>query len=250
MRSHYSHATGKFTALQELEAKQFLIFEGLHSLYLRPMRNLLDLKIFMAPSEDLRIFWKIKRDMAKRGYTKEKVLEQIQHRKADSQQHISVQKEHADFIFEIFPVGGEHWTYDQILENEENLELSIRARVPNDLNVEGFMIALGQPSGVNVSYQHDPEKDQIIIEWFGEFSTDQCENIGQQLLDNGPDIIENNPIWLSGLQGFMQLIVLLYINQQYELKVRSYSWKNNFSRHQNNLAKVSSGFKDKVVTPL
>ena len=56
----------------------------------------------MDTDENIRIFWKLKRDMKKRGYTKEKVYQQILDRKNDFEKYILPQKEKADIIISYY----------------------------------------------------------------------------------------------------------------------------------------------------
>jgi hypothetical protein len=54
LQPHYDHFTGKFTQPISMETNKNLIVQGLHTFYLESMRQLFDIKIFMAPDEDLR----------------------------------------------------------------------------------------------------------------------------------------------------------------------------------------------------
>ena len=100
-RRHYDHHTGTFTAPEKLESKTLVIFEGLHSFFLTHMQQALDLKVFIKPEEQLRTHWKLKRDMIDRGYTREKVLTQLQAREQDAKEYITTQEKHADITFSL-----------------------------------------------------------------------------------------------------------------------------------------------------
>jgi uridine kinase len=76
----YDHATGRFTDPREVSPRDFVLFVGLHPFYLRRMRELLDVKIFMDTDERLRQAWKVARDVRARGYTEGAVREQIARR--------------------------------------------------------------------------------------------------------------------------------------------------------------------------
>jgi len=92
----YDHKTGKFTDKEIIESKENIIICGLHSLYV--CDNITNLKIYMDTDENLRIPWKIKRDITKRGYTIEKIYKQILDRVRDYKEYIEPQKEKADII--------------------------------------------------------------------------------------------------------------------------------------------------------
>ena len=96
----YDHKTGKFTDKELIESKENIIVCGLHSLYMPD--NILNLKIYMDTDDNLRMYWKIKRDIIKRGYTIEKIYEQIINRKNDFDKYIKIQREKADIIINFY----------------------------------------------------------------------------------------------------------------------------------------------------
>jgi uridine kinase len=96
----YDHNTGKFTDKQIIESKENIIVCGLHSLYIP--ENIVNLKIYMDTDDNLRIPWKIKRDIHKRGYTMDKIVEQINYRKKDFDEYIFPQREKADMIINFY----------------------------------------------------------------------------------------------------------------------------------------------------
>jgi len=96
----YDHKTGKFTDKQIIENKDNIIICGLHTLYLSD--HVLDLKIYIDATENVRIPWKIKRDIAKRGYTIDRILKQIEDRKSDYENFIRPQREKADIIVSFY----------------------------------------------------------------------------------------------------------------------------------------------------
>jgi uridine kinase len=93
---NYDHKSGKFTDKELIESKENIIVCGLHSLYLPD--NILNLKIYMDTDDNIRIPWKIKRDIVKRGYTIEKIYKQILDRKDDYEKFIKIQKDQSDII--------------------------------------------------------------------------------------------------------------------------------------------------------
>ena len=54
-----------------LENKEFIIVEGLLGYHSKAMRDCYDVKLYLAPPEELRYQWKMKRDTAKRGHSPE-----------------------------------------------------------------------------------------------------------------------------------------------------------------------------------
>ena len=67
------------------------------------MRECYDVKVYLDPDPDLRIRWKIQRDTAKRGYTREQVVKQLQDRAQDSPAFIHPQRTFADIVINFLP---------------------------------------------------------------------------------------------------------------------------------------------------
>ena len=97
-RRRYNHDTGKFDEPVLIEPKPFIVFEGLHTMYLQEDRELADLKIFVDTDDSLKTEWKIRRDTKKRGYTRDQVMQTIMRRKIDEEKYILPQKEYADIV--------------------------------------------------------------------------------------------------------------------------------------------------------
>lgn len=123
----YDHKTGKFTPPEKIEAKQNIILCGLHTLYDEDITNNTNLNIYLDPEPNLKIYWKIRRDVEKRGYSVEKVLENIERRKIDYNSYISPQKEMADLIVNYYTV--DNITYDKI---DESTQIGLRLLVKRD----------------------------------------------------------------------------------------------------------------------
>ncbi|MDO8504668.1 MAG: hypothetical protein Q7S36_02335, partial [Candidatus Liptonbacteria bacterium] len=100
-RRRYDHKRGIFALPRKLEAKRVVVFEGLHSLFLTKMRDILNLKVFLKPDEEIRLHWKVMRDTKDRGYGKEKVLEHIEARSKDSEKYIQAQEKYSDIIISL-----------------------------------------------------------------------------------------------------------------------------------------------------
>jgi phosphoribulokinase len=102
----YDHSNGSFAPPEYVVARQFMVVEGLLGLTAKPMRDCFAVKVFLDPPEDLRRGWKINRDCAKRGYTPEQVLEDLERRESDSAAFIRPQREFADIVVRFEPPNG------------------------------------------------------------------------------------------------------------------------------------------------
>lgn len=145
----YDHSTGKFTEKQLINPANNLIVCGLHSLYVKD--NIYNLKIYMDTDENVKNKWKVNRDVNERGYSIEKVLKTIEHRKEDFKQYIDPQKENADIIINFF-------TNDNIditdLKTEFNLSLKIS--VNNNFNLFNILSEL---TNKNIKFEKGSTKN-------------------------------------------------------------------------------------------
>ena len=76
-RRKYDHTMGTFGKEKQLKPNNLILYEGLHPFYLKRLRELFDLRIFISPTEELMSSWKLKRDVTTRGKTKKEVLKQM-----------------------------------------------------------------------------------------------------------------------------------------------------------------------------
>jgi len=97
----YNHDTGTFGSPVIFHPKKILILEGLHPLFTSPIRRHLDFSLFVDPVQEVKYDWKIRRDMGKRGYSREQVLTEIAEREPDYQTYIAPQKEFAEAVIGI-----------------------------------------------------------------------------------------------------------------------------------------------------
>lgn len=94
----YNHSTGDFDPPEYIEPREYVIIEGLLPYHTKSLRNNFDVKVYLAPQEELRVAWKIKRDTAKRGYTEEQVRASLDKRIDDSRNFIQPQKSYSDTV--------------------------------------------------------------------------------------------------------------------------------------------------------
>ena len=92
---NYNHLTGKFDSTNKKRIKNFLIIEGLHSLYFNDLNQKFDLNVFLDLEEQIKKDTKLSRDL-KRKKKKEKILEEIKKRKKDFEEHILPQRSFSD----------------------------------------------------------------------------------------------------------------------------------------------------------
>ena len=99
----YEHSNGTFGPPEYVQPKRFVVVEGLLGYHSEDMRDVFDVRVYLAPPEDLRRKLKISRDTGKRGYTEEEVHEQLDEREPDSQAFIRPQEAYADITVIFHP---------------------------------------------------------------------------------------------------------------------------------------------------
>lgn len=101
----YDHRNGTLGRPVYLRASRFLVVEGLLNFHTESLRTAHDVRVFLAPTEQLRRAWKLKRDCTRRSYTTDEVLHQLDVREQDAAQFIQPQRRHADIVV-AFGTGG------------------------------------------------------------------------------------------------------------------------------------------------
>jgi len=87
--------------------KKVIIVEGILIFENKPLRELMDIKVFVDTDADVRLCRRIKRDVNKRGRSLESVLTQYQETvKPMHEKYVEPSKKYADLVV---PEGGKNW---------------------------------------------------------------------------------------------------------------------------------------------
>jgi phosphoribulokinase len=104
----YDHQRGALGPPVHLRPAHYLVVEGLLGFHTETLRSAHDVRVFLAPPEELRRAWKLKRDCTRRGYTTDQVLWELDHRERDAETFIRPQQAHADIVVSFRePRGGD-----------------------------------------------------------------------------------------------------------------------------------------------
>lgn len=204
-RSEYDHAEGKFTKAQVVEPKEFIVIAGLHPFYLPKLRKNIDLKIYIDTNEKLRSHWKILRDKKKRGYSLEKILQQIEIRMDDAKKYIYPQKDFADMVIHFFPIDD-----FKLGEDKENVNMGLTLTFDANVHIEHILESLHSDC---LLWDYNSDLRTQYIELKNEPQTD-FEMLGFDVIDNIGEIISSNAKWASGYNGLIQLICLKMISEK------------------------------------
>jgi phosphoribulokinase len=122
----YDHHTGLLTRPQYVEPREFVIVEGLLPLHTKLAAACFDVTVYLNPPEEIRRDWKIRRDTTHRGYTREQVLAELDHREPESEEFIRPQRRRADIVVRFAPVAQRHDPKSTPLSAELLLRPTIR----------------------------------------------------------------------------------------------------------------------------
>jgi phosphoribulokinase len=208
----YDHSTGSLARPEYVVPREFVIVEGLLGFHTEAMRQFYDVKVFLDPPEDLRHLWKIKRDTAKRGYTPEQVLAEMEKREADSRDFIRPQRQFADIVVRFYPGGNGSDQADSHL----NVRLVLRPTIPHpDLSylfeqdkseVSGIRLELGRDGGRpvdflgvdgNVSREHAAELEDTIWSHLPDLRPLHADQFGDY--NYGSEVRHSDPLALTQL---------------------------------------------------
>ncbi|KAK4529229.1 hypothetical protein CCYA_CCYA01G0086 [Cyanidiococcus yangmingshanensis] len=101
MKPIYNHETGRIDPPELVSPNHIVVVEGLHPMYDARVRKLLDFSVYLDLDDEVKIAWKIQRDMAERGHTLESILASIEARKPDFERFVLPQRQYADAVIQV-----------------------------------------------------------------------------------------------------------------------------------------------------
>ncbi|MCH9853155.1 MAG: uridine kinase [Alphaproteobacteria bacterium] len=206
---HYDHHTGKMSHFFTVRSNDFIIASGLHALYLPILRQKFHLRVFLDMAQDLRHFFKLKRDVTVRGHSKKNVLASIQKRLPDAERFIKPQAEHADLIFSLDAID-KNLLQD---ENNDNIRLQLHVTSRKGIDMIALHRALVGICGLNVTHHAEAHKNSdIIFTVTGDVNAEALALAARIICPRMFEFISPKAIWYNDVTGLMQLITLLHIN--------------------------------------
>ncbi|MFN8491424.1 MAG: phosphoribulokinase [Caldilineaceae bacterium] len=180
----YDHSTGTLVRPEYVQPKEFVIVDGLLSFHNQVLRDFFDVKVFLAPQEELRYVWKIRRDTQKRGYNREQVLDALRKRESDAEQFIRPQQKYADIVVSFYPPQG---VPPEATDGHLNARLVLRPTIPHpdlsylledERNGHGICLELGRDHGLPVDF----------LEIEGSVSDEQAYEMEDAIWRHMPDL--------------------------------------------------------------
>lgn len=179
----YNHSTGKFDPPEYIKPTKFVIVEGLLGYSTAIARGYYDVMVYLAPPEELRANWKIKRDTRKRGYTEEQVIDQLKAREPDSEAFIRPQRQWADVIVTFYPPENNGGTDDLLL----NVKLVLRPTIPHP-DFTHILDDTGNHLGdsIRLVLDRDMGKPVDVLEIDGHATQEQVQELERILCNEVP----------------------------------------------------------------
>jgi uridine kinase len=207
---HRDYKTGKASHPFKIKSNDFIIVDGLHTLYLPILRSCFNLSIYLDIDEELREYLKLQRDVNHRGDSEEEVKSLFEKEKPDSKQFIKPQIVHADLVLSLQPI------HPHMLDQNSGkhlLRFKLIARSKHGLNELSLTRVLVGVCGLHVDMiiNNADNGIELIIE--GETSADDIALAAKILCPHIIEFLDIYPQWKDGVLGLMQLITLSHINQ-------------------------------------
>lgn len=143
----YNHVNGTLDTPEKIEPTPIIIFEGLHPMYDARVLGLLDFSLYLDVSPEVKLNWKIQRDMEERGHSLESILASIEARKPDFDAYIDPQKKLADLVIEVL-----------VTKLAENDKKTLRVRCIQKEGVDNFDPCYLFDEGSTIEWTPNPKK--------------------------------------------------------------------------------------------
>ncbi len=210
-RVDYDHRTGKFTRARKVGPKPFILFSGLHALYLPNVRRCMDLKVYMDADETLRRFWKIRRDSISRCHDVRQILEQIEDRMPDAKKYIYPQKKYADLIVRYFDSGLTDCRAENYAE-----KLSLRVSLDMDIDMEPLIVRL-EERGIHAVYDYDDNLMMQTVIFSGDGLGGRrlpIARIADEIIPHLEEIVPSPVGADDDLHGILSVVFLMLISKR------------------------------------
>lgn len=102
----YDHSVGRRSRPELFEPREFVIVHGVLPLYTKLARACFDVAVYLDPAENIRRAWKVRRDIAVRGYTADQVHAALEADESTSALVIRPQRAHADIVVRFANIAG------------------------------------------------------------------------------------------------------------------------------------------------
>jgi len=143
----YNHVNGTLDAPETITPTPIVIFEGLHPFHDPRVDALMDFRIYVDITPEVKFNWKVQRDHEERGHSIESIVASIQARKPDFDAYIDPQKNKADCVIQVLPT-----------ELAANDKKTLRVKMIQKQGVSGYEPSALFDEGSTVEWTPAPKK--------------------------------------------------------------------------------------------
>ena len=202
----YVHHDGTFGPPVYVDPKPFTIVEGLLGYHAEDIRDCYDVRVYLAPPEELRRRWKVRRDTSRRGYTTDQVLADLDKREPDSAEFIRPQERYADVVIS-FREGSDPRSLDAELQLRSSLPHPDFSQVIGDAERGITLTERDSEVVVNIAGDIDPEQaheiEEVVWERLHFASHLRSDRLGQFTVGNDLERSES--------LALVQLLILYHL---------------------------------------
>ena len=207
---HYDHATGLRSYLKRLAPANVTLVSGLHALYNPLLRDCYTLSVYLDMDEGLRRFLKIERDTSDRGQREADIIQALDRREVDAVSYIRPQMEEADIVLSLRPVRPSSLGS---LRNEQSIRLKVVALSRNGMADLALIRVLIGVCGLHVDHSITGISGESQMSIEGDVDAEDIRLAAESLCPRMIEFLDDFPIWHDGMQGVMQLLALVHINE-------------------------------------
>ncbi len=184
----YDHSTGTFGVPEVVEPRPIVIIRGLFPLFTERLRAAFDVRVWLDPDEELKYHWKMKRDVAQRGYVLEQVIRQIVERQDDVRRYIAPQQAYADRVVRFYPPDGYLRARAAASADDGHLNVQLIQRLtPPRIDLADVLeAAAGQRRALREYESLYEGKAVSVLEIDGDISPDKAAEIEERVWDHMP----------------------------------------------------------------
>ena len=206
LKSEYDHHTGTSTEEQLTEARDVIVFQGLHTLSIEALRRMCDLTVFLDPDESLRWSWKIERDGRERGYTPEQVRKALFERQRDREEFVLPQMQDADIVV--------RWRTNVAATAEFSIEpTSLEVFASNSFNFEEIVGQLRLLKDMHVDHEYLEGRKQIV-KMTGRIDAQTVTDIAHRVINDHTHLLPDEVQFHAGLEGCLQLLFAICLTEK------------------------------------
>lgn len=205
-KRHYDHSTGKLSRLEKIAPRDLILVSGLHSYFNSKLHKLFDVRVYLDMDEDLRRFFKVRRDVFKRRKTLDSTLQSIEKRSSDYKKFVAPQARKADVIFKLGCIHALNWERE-----EDPSEFFLDVHLSQICDYTLVVNLLAGVCQCEIFPLKEYSQDKFSFEVRGSVSSDTILLAAKFAGIQNDLLFDDYPIWENGMLGIMQLITVVYL---------------------------------------